>query len=159
MKSQHLIGALALMAAPLVGATQLGAATATANLSVTATVAASCTISVTSMSFGTLSATANTDATATITTNCTNGTSASITTDEGMNGNQNMDNGEGALIQYRVYRDSARTGMFGPLDTPILITGSGVNQTTTLYGRVTTNSVSNKPAGSYRDTLRLTITY
>jgi spore coat protein U-like protein len=163
MKSLHIAGMLALLAAPLVGATQVGAATATASLTVTATVAGTCTISATSMAFGTLSTTADNNPTATVTYNCSNGTYARITADQGQNwanasSDRVMVSGSNRL-NYQLYLASERSRRLDDYAGAFDRTGTGSDATVTIYGRVRAADAAAAAPGNYTDTVTLTITY
>lgn len=150
-------------------ATPSFAATATANMSVTATIAANCTISAATLAFGAYdpivaNATVNLDATALISTTCTTGSSPTITLDQGLNpaaGStaaiplRQMASGTNRLA-FSLFSDAARTvtwsntGVATPAPT-------GAAVTNTVYGRVP--SGQNKPVGSYADTIVATVTF
>ena len=65
----------------------------------------------------------------------------------------------GALIEYELYRDSARSQRWG--NTPDVDvgtgTGTGVSQSLSVYGRVPAQRVP--AAGDYSDTIRITLTF
>ena len=64
-------------------------------------------------------------------------------------------------LDYNLYTDSNRTTVWGDgLSSTATIagTGSGINQTATIYGRITAGQTS-APAGSYADTVSVTLTY
>jgi len=79
-------------------------------------------------------------------------TGASVTT-------RRMTSGAGATVAYELYRDTGRTQNWGNTvgsDT-VAGTGNGAIQTLTVYGRV---PAQNTPAaGSYADTVQVTVTY
>lgn len=145
------------------------AGTATSNMSVTATIAASCTISAATLGFGSYDpivahAATNLDATALITTTCSIGSSPTITLDQGLNpatGStalvplRQMASGVNRLA-YSLFSDAARTVTWSSIGvaTP---TPTGAAVTNTVYGRVP--SGQNKPAGSYTDTIVATVTF
>lgn len=138
----------------------------TGSLSVTATVTSNCSVSTTAVGFGNVDVTLNTDVDATggISVTCTNGTawtakanagggSGATITDRKMTSGAN-------LLNYALYTDSARTTVWGDGTTGSAITGTGTGsaQANTIYGRVPSGQTT-KPAGSYADTVTVTVTY
>jgi spore coat protein U-like protein len=69
-----------------------------------------------------------------------------------------MQNGA-ALVNYRLYRDAGRTQNWGnSIGTDTLAgTGNGAAQAITVYGRVPAQSTP--AAGTYTDTVAVTVTY
>jgi spore coat protein U-like protein len=143
------------------------AATASSTLSVTATVTANCTVSTSAVAFGNVNTISGSavDATGSISVTCTNGTAWSAAAGAG--------GGTGAtvaarkmlsgsnLLNYALYSDSGRTTLWGDgtLTTAAITgTGSGSAQSSTIYGRVASGQTS-APAGSYADTVAVTVTY
>ncbi len=141
------------------------AATATGTLGVSITIASSCTVvSATAINFGSVAAIgANIDQTSTLTVNCSSttpytialsaggGTGATVAVRKMMNGAN--------FVNYTLYRDAARTQLWGVTtgtDT-VAGTGTGANQVLTIYGRVPAQAVP--PPGVYNDTVNITITY
>src|SRR6187399_1356808 len=130
---------------------QANAGTATANLSVTATVSATCSISTTALAFGaydpvgTNSATPL-DGTGAVIVTCTNGASAALTLGQGTNAGvgstdavpvRRMKNAGGAFLSYSLYQDAGHTTVWGNTPaTSIAQTGSGTAASVTVYGRV-----------------------
>ncbi len=147
------------------------AGTATANLSVTATINANCTISTGTVGFGTYdpivtNATSALNGTGSVTTTCTSATPATITLGQGSNPNtgstdtaplRRMKNGT-AYLGYSLYSDSARTAVWGNTTaTGVASTGTGSAVAVTVYGQVAAGQ--NQPAGSYSDTVVATVTF
>lgn len=141
------------------------ASTATGTLNVSMTIQSSCTLTSSSVvAFGTAGVlTANTDATGSLMVHCTNTTPYTVALDAG--------GGSGATtavrrmtassvtLNYALYRDSARSQIWGNTtgtDT-IAGTGNGNDQTLTVYGRVPVQTTP--AAGTYTDTVNVTITY
>ena len=169
MQVRTMIKVAAAGAALLVAATPASAAVTTTNLSVTATVAASCTVSTTAMAFGTIStltATAD-DNTATMNVTCTPGTPWTATAGLGT--------GTGATfavrkltipsttntLNYALYTNSTRTTLWGDGVAPngsYTGTGTGAVQPNTIYGRVP-GSQGTSVIGSYTDSVVVTITF
>ena len=167
LKNAVLVSALGLFSA--FGATS-HAATSTANLAVSATVAANCTISAGSVAFGAYdpivaNASAAKNASGSVTTTCTNGSAAYITLSQGLNPSsgstdaapvRQMVSGSNAL-KYYLYSDTSstvwgNTGASGKGDT-----GSGTASALTVYGSIP--AAQNVPTGTYADTVVATVTF
>lgn len=141
------------------------AATATGSLSVNITISSTCSVvSATAINFGTVSAiAANIDQTSTLTVNCSSTTPYNIGLDAGGGTGatvavRKMMNGAN-FVNYSLYQDAGRTTLWGNTigtDT-VTGTGTGANQTLTIYGRTPTQAVP--PPGAYSDTVTITITY
>ena len=104
------------------------AASATANLSVSATIVNNCTISTTPVSFSSydpIGANATVDAdngTGTVTITCTRGTTATIGLGPGSNASgttRRMLNGTSNYLNYELYQTSARTTVWGNSGTAL----------------------------------------
>lgn len=161
----------ALISAFALGATAVGvnsyAATSTGTFGVSATVAASCTISGTSLAFGSFDVLgANVDNTSTLTATCTNGSAYVIGLNEGVGTgatvtDRKMLSGTD-LLNYSLFSDSARTVNWGNGVTvvagEVAGTGNGTGQSITVYGRIPTGQTS-VPAGAYTDTITATINF
>jgi spore coat protein U-like protein len=141
--------------------------TASSNLSVTATVTANCTITTSAVAFGsvnTLSAT-NVDASGGITVTCTNGTGwvASANAGGGTGASlltRRMSAGSNTL-SYSLYTNSSRTTVWGDgtgSTGTIVNSGTGSAQAIPIYGRIPSGQ-GTVPAGSYSDTVAVTVTY
>jgi spore coat protein U-like protein len=136
--------------------------TTIASLSVTATVAPSCTITANTLNFGGYSG-AVSNATATLSVQCANGTPYNVGLDPGQSSGATvttraMMNGSKSL-SYALYSDTGRTRNWGnTVGTDTVVgTGSGSAQILTVYGQV---PAGQKPApGSYADTVTATLTY
>lgn len=138
-----------------------------------ATIAAACSLSTTTLNFGSAgtSIASNIDSTATITAQCTSTTPYSIGMNDGTNasGSQNrMRLGATSnYVNYELYTDNARTKAWatttstssctGGTSTCILGTGTGSNQSVTIYGRVPPQTAP--AAGTFSDTVVITATY
>jgi spore coat protein U-like protein len=148
------------------------AGTATSNVDVTATVVANCTITTTqAVAFGNydpVSANAATpkDATGTLSVTCTNGSSAAIGLSQGNNAAMGSTDAAplrrmlsgGNFLSYDLYRDSARTQLWGQdVTVDLEITGTGTAASQTIYGRIPAGQ--NKPAGAYADVVVATVTF
>lgn len=164
------IGAAALCGGML-GASSISAATDTANVEVTATVTANCTITSTGLAFGaydpvTANVATNLDATGTLTVTCTNGSTGEISLGQGANADtgstdavplRRMVSGLN-FLSYTLYQDSGRTTVWGnTTGTDVAHSGDGTATDVTIYGRVA--SAQNVPTGSYADTVVATVTF
>ena len=165
MKSLHIAGMLALLAAPLIGATQVGATTKTATMQVSATVPASCTLSTGAMAFGNLNPSADNTATASVTVNCTAGAIVTLTGDWGSNNTDGYErrflkSGAGNVLDYSIWLNNSRTVQFTPSAAAAgTITGNGSDQTITLYGFIAQRNLVNVAPAAFTDTVTLTLTY
>src|SRR5262245_838396 len=101
--------------------TPVSAATATANLGVSATVTNNCTISTGALAFGSYdpvvaNASTNLDGTGTVSVACTKGTSATVGLGLGSNASgstRRMGDGGGNFLTYELYQDSGHTTVWG----------------------------------------------
>jgi len=144
------------------------AGSATANMSVTASVTNSCTISAGALSFGAYDPTSNTDASgsATLTLDCTKDASATITLDQGSNPTgastdaapeRQLGNGTD-YIAYFLYQDAGYTTAWGnTAGTGAGYTGTGSSGNVTVYAKAAKNQ--NVSAGSYTDSVTATVTF
>lgn len=134
----------------------------TDTFTVSASVVASCTVAAADLSFGTYDSTLGNTATAIITTNCTLGTTYALALDFGGAADVNsrvMDDGGGNELSYQLYQDALQTTAWGTgADAKTGLTGLGLDDITNIvYGDLP--SGQNKPAGSYTDTITVTLTY
>jgi spore coat protein U-like protein len=156
-----------LLAVPLLLVPGLASAqTATTQFNVQITIAGECQInSAENLNFGNAGVLgANVDATGDIEVLCTTSTPFDLGLDEGTGtgasvGTRLMTGPGAATIQYALYRNAARTVLWGEtvgVDT-LAGTGTGAAQTFTVYGRVPPQPA---PApGTYTDTVTVTLTY
>ncbi len=151
-----------------IGSTRAKAATATANLSVTASVTNNCTISTVALAFGSYdpvvaNASANLDGTGTVVVACTKGATATIGLGNGSNysgGVRRMGNGGSEFLSYEVYHEAARTTVWTNTGGGLLSTGAAPSKAArnfTVYGRVTSNQ--DVPAGNYSDTVVASVNF
>ena len=144
------------------------AATATGNLSVTATVSGTCTLTTSPVAFGTYDPASGTDdtATGTVTVTCTSGTGYTVSLDAGANETtpndittRRMKANTSDYLPYKLYQDSGLTTEWGDTGGAILTgqTGNGSAQAIDVYGVVVKNQYV--AAGSYVDTVVVTVTY
>lgn len=146
------------------------AATATSNMSVSATVTNNCTISAGALAFGSYGIDnvngTNLDATATLSLQCTSGASTVITLGQGLHASgsstdatpdRRMQAGS-SFLSYSLYRLSDYSAQWSnDAANGLAYTGQGTSSTVTVYGRVA--GAQNVPAGSYTDTVIATITF
>ena len=139
-------------------------ATATGNMSVQLTIQAVCTVdTVGAMNFGTVANLASiVTQSATIAISCTNTTPYTIELSAGGGAGattsvRKMTFG-GNTIDYSLYKDAGYTSVWGVGATDdVNSTGTGAQQTFTVYGRVPVQALPNP--GTYTDTVTVTVTY
>jgi spore coat protein U-like protein len=129
---------------------------------VTATVSSQCAVSASTLDFGTVGLLlANTDLNSTVTVQCAGGVAYQVGLDDGQHatGTTRRMQGPGGLVTYELYRDNGRTQRWGnTLNTDTVVgSGNGANQNITVYGRVPNQSTPS--AGTYNDTITVTVTY
>jgi spore coat protein U-like protein len=156
---------LAALSAFLVMPEQSQAATATSTFAVQVSITATCTInSASTLNFGSVGIlSANTDQTSTIQVQCTNTTPYTIGLDAGTGSGATVATRKltsgGNTVDYTLYSDTGRTTVWGTTistDT-VASTGTGAAQSFTVYGRIPAQSTP--AAGSYADTITVTVTY
>jgi len=165
------LSALAALSGILMGgsAAPSFAGTATTSFSVTATVANSCIVSAATLAFPTYLPTATTATTGSTTLNVTctlsdaytvalsNGSGTGADPTAGASGRK-MTGPSSALLAYNLYQDAGYTQAWGSTGAYLLSgTGTGVQQALTVYGRVPASQVA--AAGSYSDTINVTVTF
>lgn len=146
------------------------AATSGNSFQVTATVTSACTVSGTTLNFGSaidpLATATPLDATSTLTVQCTNTTPYTVALNAGVNaggtsnfGARTMKSGSHTLA-YQLYLDAGRSSVWGDGTASSSTspgTGTGSAQTLTIYGRLP--SLANVVPGSYTDTVTVTVSY
>ena len=148
------------------------AATSTANLNVTATVGANCSISTTALAFGAYDpigthSAAPLNGTGSVVVTCTNGASSTLTLGQGSHANTGssdaaplrrlQDSGSNVLT-YSLYQDSGRNTVWGNTAlTGVSHTGTGSATSVTVYGQIAAGQ--NVPAGNYSDVVVATVTF
>ena len=147
-------------------APEMAAAQQTTQFQVTLTIQAECRLtSATDLAFGTTGVIqAAINSTSAIGVQCTNTTPYNIGLDPGTAPGatvttRHMSSGAGATVAYQLFRDEARSQNWGnTAGTDTLAgTGNGAVQTVTVYGRVPPQTTP--AAGTYADTVRVTVTY
>ena len=154
------------------------ATSSTVNMNVTANISATCSMSNTDLDFGDYDATGINSsrdllATATISTSCTSGTNGVISMSGGSHvlfctsskcHRQMANQDETSFLRYNIYtNESLSWGSVWSDNTSatnevVKVIGSGVSQNTTVYGEITKNQ-RNAAAGSYTDTITITLNY
>jgi spore coat protein U-like protein len=155
-----LVGALSLALFAVTGQPALAQ---TANLNVTATVQASCTLEGGTLAFGTYNATAGdaTDSSAAIAYTCTEGTNITVSLNDGDHaegaGNRAMAGPGGTLLGYGLYKEDSRTNPWGagPVDGVTPPATSAGQQTLTVYGRIPPGQQA--APGAYSDIVQITL--
>lgn len=150
--------------AMLTSASTADAGQSTANMTVTAEVAANCLITANPLDFGSYdpvgtNAAADLDGSSNIDVTCTDGTSAKIVVDMGTSGGSGraMQNGAHQL-DYELYSDSGRSIVWGAIEAEGRdYTGTGLQEAVTIYGRIPAGQ--NVPAGIYTDNVIATVTF
>jgi spore coat protein U-like protein len=143
-----------------------GAATATGNFQVRITIQESCIVASTNpLDFGSQNVlAANVDQTTTLSVQCTPATAYNIGLDAGTGVGatealRKMTGPGAATVDYTLYQNTGRTILWGntvPTNT-VAGTGNGAAQSYTVYGRVPAQTTPG--AGSYVDTITVTVTY
>jgi spore coat protein U-like protein len=158
---------LALTMAGAVPLVAEGATSKTATFTVSLTIQADCDITANPLDFGSTGIIqANIDQTTTVNVTCTKGTAYNIGLDQGsISGSAvatRLLGGTGAptpTVIFGLYRDSARTQIWGQtigVDT-LSGTGTGSSQALTIYGRVPVQTA--QASGAYTSTITATVTF
>lgn len=143
------VAALGMAAA---GAAQ--AQTANTTFQVKADVIAACTVAASDLLFGNYSAiVGSVDNSSTITITCSNGKGWTLAIGGANNAARTMAGPGGNTLNYGMFSDIARSVAF-PSTTG---TGTGLAQTTTVYGRIPGGQFV--PVGAYADTVTVAVTY
>jgi spore coat protein U-like protein len=164
------LGATAAVAGMIGGglSVRADAATATANLTVSATVTTNCTITTAALAFGSYdpvvaNASANLDGTGTVSVACTKGAAPTIALGSGSNASgstRRMSDGASHYLTYELYQDSSRSTVWAGAGAGLLTTvaaPSKVARDFTVYGRIVGNQ--DVPAGTYGDTVVATVNF
>ena len=167
VRSLMVVGVISLVA----GAPSLdvvSAATASANLSVSATVTNNCTVSTAALAFGSYdpvvaNATAGLDGTGRLTVACTKGVAPAIALAAGSNASgstRRLADGAGHFLEYNLFQDSNRSTAWSASGAGIYTAAAATSKASrdfTVYGRVTSNQ--DVPAGAYSDTVVATVNF
>jgi spore coat protein U-like protein len=169
MRTSKLFLSLVMSGAVVIGsARSLSAGSATANLTVTATVGPNCTITTAPVAFGAydpvvVNATTSDDDVGTISIACTKGTVATIGLGLGANVSgttRRMKDATTDYLTYELYLDSTRATVWGTTGVNLFSAGaapSKVARPFSVYGRIP--SGQDVPAGSYTDTVVATVNF
>lgn len=143
------------------------AGTATNNMPVSVNVLNSCTVAATPMAFGSPTAIGGTDidTSSTVSLVCTNGAAYDVALDSGLNASgaqRRMSNGATTpvFVPYGIFKDAARSVNWGSAVGATVAGNAGVSGLVSLtaYGRIP-SSASSVVAGSYTDTVTVTVTF
>lgn len=158
-------GLLAVLLAALLVAGEKPASAGTASASATITVnyAAACTVSVGSLEVGVTDRTQSTPGEIGVTVNCSNTIPWSFVVDYGLYPSSPFRRAKHTTSnfygQYRLYKDAARTQYLTDTTT-VTGTGTGSNQSVSIHFLYANGDLpTNAPAGTYSDTITLTLTY
>jgi spore coat protein U-like protein len=148
------------------------AGSASADLTVSASVSPNCTIATAPVSFGAYDAiSANAaqplDGSGSVTVQCTSGASASIMLGQGSNADagssddsplRRMKSAAGEHLAYSLFADSSRSVIWGNSGaSAVSHTGSGLATQLSVFGRIPAGQ--NVPGGSYSDTVLATVNF
>jgi spore coat protein U domain-containing protein, fimbrial subunit CupE1/2/3/6 len=127
-----------------------------------ANVTSQCSVSASTLDFGTVGLlTANTDNTSALTVQCASGVAYQVGLDNGQHatGTTRRLQGPGGFVTYELYRNATRTQRWGATlnNDTVAGSGNGGNQALTVYGRVPGQTTPS--AGTYNDTITVTVTY
>ncbi len=166
-KLSKLVVCLAMMLSGFASTSSSLAATSTTVVPVTATVIASCTVTATALAFGNYNGISGSmlDASATITPTCTSGTSYAVALDAGLGSGATMTTRkltgyDGGELEYGIFTDISRSTVWGDGTggtSMLSVTGTGIAQPATMYGRIPAGQTS--AVGAYSDTVTVTLTY
>jgi spore coat protein U-like protein len=136
----------------------------TADIKVSANVAANCTIEATDLAFGKYDPITGSqvDQTATITLTCTQGSTARVTLDNGVNflGGRRMAGGSPAgFLDYGLFKDAGRATTWGGEEVTVNVFDKATNKATlTVYGRIPAKQTT-ATVGAYTDTVKATVQF
>jgi spore coat protein U-like protein len=161
------------MSSPVYGSTFTGTTPSCASqttllgtftFSVTATVVSSCTVTATTLNFGTTSFfTANIDGTSTVSVTCTSSTPYHVRLDGGLAAATDPTQRKMTLgantVTYGLYRDSARSLPWGNTDGSNTVDATGTASAIghTVYGRIAPQA--SQPPGTYTDTVVTVVSF
>jgi spore coat protein U-like protein len=165
MRLFPIVAGIALVA---ISAARLSAQTATASLTVSASVTKNCTISTTPVNFGAYdpvaaNATAPLDGIGTIVVACTKGAVAKVGLNPGSNAegtSRRMTQGASEYLAYEIFKDTTHSTVWGDsLDTALDIPAAPNRnpRTFTAYGRIA--AAQDATVGNYTDTVVATVNF
>jgi spore coat protein U-like protein len=166
--SRIVLGLAGLAVISLAAESRLSGQSATASLTVSASVSKNCTITTAPVNFGaydpvTANATAPLDGTGTVTVTCTKGAPAKVGLSVGSNAQgttRRMSGGTAAYLTYELYKDTGRATVWGDtLDTALDVPPAPDRnpRAFTVYGRVT--ATQDVAVGNYTDTVLATVNF
>jgi spore coat protein U-like protein len=145
----------------------LGAASATAqtsaNLSVSASVVANCTVSAGALAFGAYDPTAGSavDGAGTFDVTCTQGTVATLALGPGQHGSGGARrlHSSGQYLTYELYKDVGRSDVWGSASAALTLSAAASNapRSITVFGRIAGSQ--NVAVGAYTDTVVISVTF
>jgi spore coat protein U-like protein len=148
------------------GSNSYAAGSSTANLGVSATVDATCTLLTGDVSFGSYDAGNGTSAAGSLNVYCgVDGTVATVTLGQGLNDTtgsaaipaRRMSNGA-SVLAYNLYQDASHTTLWGNTSgTGVVVTGNPDGPAYSVYGLIPAGQ--SPPIGSYSDTVVATISF
>lgn len=170
MSFKNLFSVLAISVLGLGISPVANASTASANLSVTATVDANCVIFTSPVAFGTYDPVGGSDlaGTGTVTTRCTKNSSVHVLLGQGANPDSGSSEtaplrqmASGAeRLKYNLFKTGSHSTVWGNDNaTGIALTGSGLNQATTVYGLIDGGQPGTMLPGAYTDTVVATVVF
>jgi len=141
---------------------------ATAVITVSATVKRNCLITTTPLAYGAYdpvgaNATAPLDSTATVVLSCTKGTTAAIGLDAGANADgaaRRMSNAANGFLQYELYKDTAHSDVWLNAGDGMLQVGAAPSKdprSFTVYGRIA--GAQDVPVGTFSDSVVATVNF
>jgi spore coat protein U-like protein len=156
------LGTVPIIATVLLAAAPGRAATTTGNLSVTVEVVATCRVGTASLGFGTYGTgqTADLRAQGSITYEGCGTGQLKVHLDGGTSRNtsaRTLVNAAGNKLTYQLYRDSARSKVWGTGSNALTFTPSSASGTLVVYGTIPGGQ--SVPVGSYSDTVLVTIDF
>jgi spore coat protein U-like protein len=158
MRTPVRLTALALLAC-LTGTPPAYAATTSTTFTVTATVATVCSVTATDLAFGAYANSAIA-ATSTVSVTCTSGGAYTVGLSDGANFSttRRMKNAGTDYLGYELYKDALHSNRWGNSGGELVSgSGSGSAQDLTVYGNLPAGQ--GLIAGSYTDTIQVTVTY
>jgi spore coat protein U-like protein len=158
------IAVVGLMALGIAPTPAFAATTATANLSIGASVTATCIVGTTAVSFGSYSGTVVSTSGA-VSVTCTNSTTYTVSLNQGSTSGgavnaRLMAGPSSATLGYALYKDSGMTALWGDgTNSTVTVAGTGNGQAQSLpvYGQIP--AAQYPTPGGYSDTVVATVTY
>lgn len=153
----YAVAFLAIAASPVMALAQ----TRTAQFAVRSQVIADCQITAQDLNFGNYSTSQETRGSTPLNLKCTPGSTATISLSAGSSGNPQARTMKGpADLGYQLYRDAALTDPINTAGMAFRLQGAdntGQTVTYTVYGQIPSGQLV--PAGSYVDTIQVTVNY